>query len=322
VRTLHAQRPGEYTVKELCGLLGVTKQAYYKHDPDVELRRAAQEEFALQYIRSVREIDPGIGGMKLWLMYCRDFGQEGRIGRDRFCAIIDRYGFKLRLHWRRPRTTDSRHSNPVYPNLVKGFIPTCLGQVIVSDITYIPLGESPSGGRVFCYVSLIMDSYSKFVLGYSVGLTLEAKYPLEALQQAIAVLVGFGVDLSQTIHHSDRGVQYTCAEYIMTLTSVSMRISMTEGGNPKDNSEAERLNNTLKNELFRGMRFDSVSQVREALDKALRFYNYERPHLSLNRLTPSQACRQTGRFKREWVSYRERAIDSKEQEKAGDGPAE
>jgi len=311
VRSLYAQRPDVYMVKELCGLLGVTKQAYYKHDPYVELRRMAKEEFALQYIRAMKAKDPGIGGMKLWLMYGREFGEMNRIGRDRFCDIIDRHGYKVRRRCRRPRTTDSRHNNPLYPNLVKSLIPTRVGEQIVGDITYIPLDSS---GQKFCYVSLIMDSYSKFVLGASVGMTLEAKYPLEALSQAIETLEGYGVDLSQTIHHTDRGVQYTCAEYIRALNSKSISISMTEGGNPKDNSEAERLNNTLKHELFHGLRFSSITQVREALDKAIKFYNYERPHLSLNRLTPAQACRMTGRFKRDWVSYRERAIDKTNQE--------
>lgn len=271
MRRLHAHRSGAYTVAELCGLFGKSKQAYYKHDSDIDLRRMALEEFAVQYIREVKAKDPGIGGMKIWAMYCRTFSDRDRIGRDRFCDIFDRYGFKIRRR-RRVRTTDSRHNKPTYPNIVREVIPTRFGEIIVGDITYIPL-ESGDGQRRFCYVSLLMDSYSKMILGSSVGMTLEARYPMEALKAAINLLASHGVDLSRTIHHSDRGVQYTCADYVTELHKNKIMISMTESGNPKDNAEAERINNTLKNELFKDMVFTEIGQVKEALRKAVMFYN-------------------------------------------------
>ena len=308
MRRLHARRSEAFTVSELCGLFGKSKQAYYKHDCDIELRRMSLEEFAVQFIREVKAKDPGIGGMKVWAMYCRTFSDRDRIGRDRFCDIFDRYGFKIRRR-RRVRTTDSRHNNPTYPNIVKEIIPTRFGEVIVGDITYIPL-ESNDGQRRFCYVSLLMDSYSKMVLGSSVGMTLEAKYPMEALSAAMKLLGLYEVDLSRTIHHSDRGVQYTCSDYVTELRKNKVMISMTESGNPKDNAEAERINNTLKNELFKDMVFTDIGQVRAALHKAVMFYNHERPHLSLEMRTPAEAAAQTGRFKRQWISYRERAIDA------------
>lgn len=308
MRRLHAQRSEAYTVSELCGLFGKSKQAYYKHDANIDLRRMALEEFAVQFIREVKSKDPGIGGMKVWAMYCRTFGERDRIGRDRFCDIFDRYGFKIRRR-RRVHTTDSRHNNPTYPNMVKEVIPTRFGEIIVGDITYIPI-ESVDGQRRFCYVSLLMDSYSKMILGSSVGMTLEARYPLEALSAAMDCLGAHGVDLSRTIHHSDRGVQYTCSDYITQLRKDKVMISMTESGNPKDNAEAERINNTLKNELFKDMVFTDIGQVREALRSAVMFYNHERPHLSLEMRTPIEAAGETGRFKRQWISYRERAIDA------------
>lgn len=309
MRRLHGQHSEAYTVSELCGLFGKSKQAYYQHDADGDLRRMALEEFAVQFIREVKSKDPGIGGMKVWAMYCRTFGERDRIGRDRFCDIFDRYGFKIRRR-RRVRTTDSRHNNPTYPNIVKEVIPLRLGEIIVGDITYIPL-ECVDGQRRFCYVSLLMDSYSKMILGSSVGMTLEAKYPLEALSKALGVLASYGIDLSRTIHHSDRGVQYTCADYVTELLKNKVMISMTESGNPKDNAEAERINNTLKNELFKDMVFTDISQVREALEKAVMFYNYERPHLSLEMRAPVEAAGLSGRLRRQWTSYRERAIDAK-----------
>ena len=308
MKRLYVQHPGIYTVSELCGLFGKSKQAYYKHDCDADLRRLALEEFAVQFIRDVKAKDPGIGGMTVWAMYCRTFAEHDRIGRDRFCDIFDRYGFKIRRR-RRVRTTDSRHNNPTYPNIVRTVIPEGFGEIVVGDITYIPL-ENSDGQRHFCYVSLLMDSYSKMILGRSVGMTLEAKYPLEALDQALDVLLSYDVDLSRTIHHTDRGVQYTCADYVAKLHRNGISVSMTESGNPKDNAEAERINNTLKNELFKDMTFKDIMQVKEALEKAVLFYNHERPHLSLEMHTPIEAARETGRFSRQWVSYRERAIDA------------
>ena len=101
MRRLHAHRSESYTVAELCGLFGKSKQAYYKHDSNLDLRRMALEEFAVQYIREVKAKDPGIGGMKVWAMYCRTFSDSDRIGRDRFCDIFDRYGFKIRRRRRK-----------------------------------------------------------------------------------------------------------------------------------------------------------------------------------------------------------------------------
>lgn len=314
MKRLYAQCSGQYTVSELCGLFGKSKQAYYKHDGDSELRRVAMEEFAIQYIRDIRSKDPGIGGLKIWVMYRREFGDAASIGRDRFCEILDRLGLKLRHRRRTVRTTDSRHDNPLYPNLVKSLIPLRFGQLIVGDITYIALIDANTGERTFCYASLVLDSYSKVLLGYSVGRSLSSVYPISALKMALEVLENHGVDLSLTIHHSDRGTQYTSAEYIRVLKKSHISISMTETGNPKDNPEAERINSTLKNELFKDMTFNSIGQVQEAMEKAVPFYNYERPHLSLEMRPPMDAISHTGRFKRAWVSYRERAIDKLEGE--------
>lgn len=317
MRRLYARHTGIYTISELCGLFGKSKQAYYKHDADTEMRRAAMEELTVRYIAEVRGTDPGIGGLKLWIMYVREFGASSAIGRDCFCEIFDRYGFKLRRRKRKPRTTDSTHGNLTYPNLIKSLIPERFGEVIVSDITYMPLIDAITGERTFCYASLVLDSYSKLLLGYSVGPTLETIYPLEALYMAIRILAEHGLDLSQTIHHSDRGTQYTSADYIETLHQYKIRISMTESGNPKDNPEAERINNTLKNELLKDMVFHNIEEVRQAMATAVPFYNLRRPHRSIEMLTPIEATLRTGRFKRGWKSYREQAIEKSKPD--GDG---
>ena len=98
MRRLYARHSGTYTGPELCVLFGKSKQACYKHDAEVEMRQRTSEELAVRYIREVRSKEHGIGGLKIWLMYIREFGPESAMGRDSFCGIFDRYDFKL---WRR-----------------------------------------------------------------------------------------------------------------------------------------------------------------------------------------------------------------------------
>ena len=159
----------------------MSKQAYYQHDEDAALAKAAREEFALQYIKDIRKLDPGIGGPKLWHMYKTEFGCDYPIGRDRFCRILDENNLKVRLRIRKPRTTDSTHGLPTYPNLIKDYIPTGANQLWVSDITYMIIMENASHYH-FCYLSLILDAYTEEIVGWSVGPTLDTTYPMEALR--------------------------------------------------------------------------------------------------------------------------------------------
>lgn len=290
----------------MCRLLGVSKQAYYKH-VDKLMFKLSLESFVVEFVKEVRLKDPGIGGNKLWLMYQNRFGEKYRVGYNRFYDILERYKLKIRQRKGRVRTTDSRHDLPTYPNLVKALIPERPCRVMVSDITYIPIKISPGVSEyVFCYLSLITDYYSKEIIGYSVGETLESKYPLEALEMALGHYEG--KDLSGLIHHSDRGVQYASYAYTGRLKDCGIQISMTESGNPKAGAVAERVNSTIKNELFKGMEFYSISELKAALKVAVEFYNLERPHLSLSGMTPSEAAKCQGELRKRWKSYREIAI--------------
>ena len=149
--------------------------------------------------------------------------------------------------------------------------------------------------------------YTKEIIGYSVGESLSTKYPLEALNMALCRIEEKNVI---PIHHSDRGVQYASNEYIKLLREYGIVPSMTECGNPKDNAVAERVNNTLKNELFMGLSFVSLHEVKEALERAVYFYNNLRPHGSIGMLTPKEAAKQKGDLKKNWTSYREKYIKS------------
>lgn len=286
----------------LCGFAGFSKQSYYRPHVDGFTWQAI-EDLVVEYILDMREQDPGIGLAKIWEMYCNT-ANGPQIGRDRFYAIADKYKLKLRKEHRKPRTTDSRHNMPTYPNRVKDVIPTRPNQIWVADITYIVLwGLSGGSKERFAYLSLLMDSYTKEIVGYCLCETLSAEGPLEALRQALG-----RITLEQAgmlTHHSDRGCQYASFAYTNLLKEYGITVSMTESGNPKDNAQAERLNSTVKNELLKGKKFHSLEEAKDAIDKAIYFYNNLRPHSSLNMMTPSQATCHEGEITRCWKSYRE-----------------
>ena len=292
---------------ELCGLVGVSKQAYYQYDEDLALAKAAREEFALQYIKDIRKKDPGIGGVKLWHMYKSEFGCDYPIGRDRFCRILFENGLKVRMKMRKPRTTDSTHGLPTYPDIVKDFIPTGPNQLWVSDITYIAIVDDEYRYH-FCYLSLILDAYTEEIVGWSVGPTLDTTYPMDALRMALKRIEGKDVKL---IHHSDRGCQYASREYVNTLRERGIRISMTESGDPKDNAQAERINNTMKNELLKDKVFRSIKEVIGAVAVAVDFYNNRRPHMSLGMRTPAEMAESNGDRDMLWKSWRHEAIKTR-----------
>ena len=226
----------------------------------------------MEYIKGIRAKDPGIGGVKLWRMYRRDFEGDDPIGRDRFVDIINEHNLKVRLKVRKPRTTDSSHGLPTYPNLVKDFIPTGPNQLWVSDITYVTIWVD-HWHYIFCYLSRI-----------------ERRMDVKL------------------IHHSDRGCQYASSDYIKRLNDNHISISMTESGDPKDNAQAERINSTMKNELLKDMRFSCIDEVIPAVARAVDFYNNDRPHMSIDMMTPAEASLCEGEIKKHWISYREKAI--------------
>ena len=285
----------EYPVTSQCELLGVSTQAYYKH--------------GVEYIKRIRQKDRGIGGDKLWRMYKENFGEEHSVGYNRFYDIIEKHNLKVRKKKRRARTTDSNHDLPLYPNLIRELIPLRPNQLWVSDITYMVIYlNAESGEYDFCYLSVVTDYYTKEIIGWCVGETLEAKFAIEALRMALKRIDGQQV--RNLIHHSDRGVQYASFAYTDILRENNISISMTECGDPKENAVAERVNGIIKNELLMGMTFCSIEEVRNAVKVAVDFYNNERPHMSLDWKTPAEAALCTGEFKKKWKSYREIAIKS------------
>ena len=110
------------------------------------------------------------------------------------------------------------------------------------------------------------------------------------------------------IHHSDRGIQYASAQYVSIFSKRGITLRIAEDRNPKDNPQAERINNTIKNEIFKRKQFHSILEVRAEIDKAIEFYNTQRPHMSIDLMAPVQVLERTGEIKKKWKSYRDRAI--------------
>lgn len=170
----------------------------------------------------------------------------------------------------------------------------------MSDITYIRIKE------YFCFLSLITDAYSREILGYFVGPTLETCHTLEALDQALEKATNADVDLSRLIHHSDRGCQYASHAYTSALKQERISISMSENSDPRENAIAERVNGILKTEFLNHHVFEDIIRVREAVDEAVEFYNTQRPHRILDMLTPRQAAQRTGEINKRWISYKDK----------------
>lgn len=288
----------------MCRLFGVTKQAYYKAHRETFALPHEKEVEIVAFCQAERELDRGIGCRKLWLVFNRT---SWTVSRRVFEDVARSYGMMLKNRKRRVRTTNSMHGLPVYPNLVYSTIVQHPCQIWVADITYVPLHNADDTTR-FCFLSIVMDAYSRYILGYYVGRTLQTVYSTIALVMALETSARLGLDITGLIHHSDRGVQYASAEYTKILTDNKIRISMTENGNPKDNPQAERVNSTVKNELIKGMVFNSIEQVRQILGEKITYYNYRRPHMSLDNRTPHEALGCQGVLTKRWRSYRDAAI--------------
>ena len=237
-------------------------------------------------VRQIREMDPGIGYYKLWLMMKRMFLCDWVPGRDAFLHLLR--DFQLMQRRPKPRhTTNSNHRYHKYRNLIRGFVPTRANQLWVSDITYIDLVEG------CCYLHLVTDAYSRKIVGWCLSETLEAEHTLQALRMAVSQATA--EELRHLIHHSDRGVQYCCNAYTDELKRYGVSISMTEDYKPTDNAIAERVNGILKTEvIYRERRFKSLEDARERIGSFIGFYNEQRPHSSIGMKAPSQAHQEYG----------------------------
>ena len=274
------QQPQALPLSVICETLALSRATYYRQqaqvtvaDPDSDLRDHIQR-LALEWPQyGYRRITAALHRQGIQANHKRVL----RLLREDNLLCLRQRGFLC--------TTDSRHSQPVYANLVPELNVTSINQLWVADITYIRLL------REFIYLAVILDAYSRCCIGWALAPYLETALALEALQMALAnrnVRQGL-------VHHSDRGVQYASTAYTDLLKERGIGISMSRTGNPYDNAQAERFMRTLKYEEVYLFEYETMAEARARIQHFLEeVYNQKRLHSALGYVPPSEFEQQLG----------------------------
>jgi putative transposase len=276
-----AAQAGEgQAVNALCQMTGISRASYYRWrvpppsiPVEMELRDAIQQvalEFpAYGYRRITRELNRR--------GFAVNHKRVLRLMRQDNLLCLRRKSFVV--------TTDSRHNLPVYPNLAGAIMPVSVNQLWRADITYIRLRAE------FVYLAVVLDAYSRRVIGWALGRTLEAGLAVSALTMALRQRR----PAPGLVHHSDRGVQYASHEYTDLLKQHGTEISMSRKANPYDNAACESFMKTLKYEEVYRSEYrdlaDAYTQIGEFLE---RVYNLKRLHSALGYVPPAEFERNGG----------------------------
>jgi putative transposase len=265
-------------VAAVCRKTGITRQNYYARRKQRQ-RRQVDEELVVQLVLAERREQPRLGTRKLHFLLKGPLDQAGvKLGRDRMFEVLRQRELLLEAKAAEyPRTTDSYHCLPVFTNRIKDLEVQKPNEVWVGDLTYL---RTEVG---FLYLALLTDKKSRKIVGYHCGDTLEAEGCIRALEMALSELPPG----AEPIHHSDRGTQYCCHEYVKRLVEQGLSISMTETNHCAENALAERMNGILKSEYSLGREFKSKRDARLAVDQAVYLYNTRRPHTALAYQVPA-----------------------------------
>jgi putative transposase len=277
VNLVAEQRDRRYSVAGLCAWAGMSRQNYYAARR-LRRRRQVDEALILELVRRERQVQPRLGGRKLRHLLRADLEEAGvSVGRDRFFELLAEHDLLVVPKPGAPHTTNSRHCLPVFHNLLAQIELQAPNEAWVSDLTYIRTEEG------FLFAALITDGYSRKIVGANIGDSLEAEGCLRALDQALGELPAG----KRPIHHSDRGCQYCCHEYVNRLQARDLPISMTEVMHCYENALAERVNGILKQEYEMDRTFRTKAQAKAAFQQAVWLYNHRRPHLMLSYRFPA-----------------------------------
>lgn len=264
---------------DTCRLFGKSRQAWYKIHQRGD-RNRLQEELVLQWVLEIRSTLPRVGGIKLYFLIKDRLTEHNiKMGRDGLYRLLREHDLLIVPRRKYVRTTQSWHHYKKWPDLLQDYRPYGPDQVWVSDITFL---RTVNG---FIYLSLITDAYSRVITGYHLSQYLKASGCIAALTKALKSRRNPDTEL---IHHSDRGIQYCCDDYVHLLQKNDIRISMTQSGSPYDNAIAERVNGILKQEFGLDQTFKSYNEAIEPVAKAVYTYNHIRPHFSCDLKTPVQ----------------------------------
>lgn len=276
------QAQPKLTVLAVCHKVGTTPQNYYARRR-ARRRRAVDVELALELVRAQRREQPSLGTRKLYHLIGPELKKAGvRMGRDRLFAELKKAGLlveRRRSEW--PKTTRFDRTLPVFKNLVKRWRLTGPNQVWVADITYIRTEEG------FLFLALKTDAWSRMIVGYELGKTLETEITLKALDMGLKSLKKG----EKPIHHSDRGCQYASHAFVQRAQEAGLSLSMTEKDHCAENALAERTNGILKNEYWLDVSFENHRQARQACERAIMLYNTRRPYGTLGMKTPAEMHR-------------------------------
>lgn len=262
------------SVQTMCELALLPRASFYRSelvseepDPDLELRDAIQR-IALEFPCYGRPRITAELRRRGWKVNAK---KVHRLMREDNLLCLRRRQFVV--------TTDSRHSRRVYPNLAGEMELTGMNQLWVADITYIRLAWE------FIYLAVILDAYSRRVVGWELGRTLEDDLTLAALRMALRRRrPGAGL-----VHHSDRGVQYTSDDYIALLEDHSIAVSMSRRANPWDNAACESFMKTLKQEEVYRSEYRDLEEARVSIGRFLeKVYNQKRLHSALGYVPPAE----------------------------------
>lgn len=261
-----------------CHWIGITKQAYYQAEQRAQ-KKSAELKQVLELIMHYRYLMPSIGTRKLYYLIQPKLAEKGlKYGRDQLFKILKENNLLIRPKRKYIKTTDSKHWMKKHPNLLKEHKPIQANEVLVSDITYV---ESVEGVH---YLSLVTDAYTRQIKGYKLSKDMKAENVVQAFEMAMSKQK----DRTEImIHHSDRGSQYCSELYQSALSKYKVLPSMTDGYDCYQNALAERVNGILKQE-FLTTRCNTMQELDKLIAESIFIYNYYRPHLSLDMLTPNQ----------------------------------
>ena len=247
----------------------------------------------IEHVLYIRKKQPRCGGRKLLIML-QPFLQQRKIviGRDTFFNLLAKNKLPVRNRKRSVNTTNSKHFFYRYPNLIKDFRPMHAHELWVADITFIPVKDR------FAYLYLITDAYSRKIVGFHVADNMRVESAVIALQKAVDQKSADAI----VIHHSDRGIQYCSNEYVKLLQQHHALISMTQNGDPYENTMAERVNGILKTELI-VEKYADEKRSHATITRCITIYNYRRVHSSINYQIPHRVHIQKGPQIKRWKNY-------------------
>jgi len=268
------QLQGNLNVERMCHLGGVSRAGFYRYlkvkEPALEKTevRSMIQQIALEHRRRL-----GSPRMR------KELGARGMVVNHKRVERIMREDNLLAIRWRKFQvTSESQHDQPIYLNLASRMQVTGINQLWVADITYIRLRNE------FVYLAVLLDAFSRRVVGWSLERTLQTRLTLTALERAIGNRQP-GVGL---VHHSDRGIQYACPEYVQALGHHGMLCSMSRARCPWDNAMCESWIKTLKQEEIYANDYRDMEDLKEHLEEFIeRYYNRLRMHSALNYQSPA-----------------------------------